>query len=197
MILSFKENIEMVKDGLNAEEKFFEKAVVTERFIKKYKNSIMLVVVLFVVVAIANVAYDINSQHKRDNANKALLALLQNANDQNALSNLKDASSNMYELWKYSAAIKENRADELEKLRDSKALILNDLAKYESAKTVSQLESYASNDGAIYKDLALVQASVLLLEEGKKDEAHKLLQKVSSESSLRQLVNALLHYGVK
>jgi len=36
--LSLKENIGMVKEELTAEEQFFEKAVVTERFVKKYKN---------------------------------------------------------------------------------------------------------------------------------------------------------------
>ena len=35
--LSLKTDIEMVKDELTSEEKFFEKAVVTEKFIKKYK----------------------------------------------------------------------------------------------------------------------------------------------------------------
>jgi len=36
--LSLKNNIEMVKEELNSEEKFFEKAVITEKFVKKYKN---------------------------------------------------------------------------------------------------------------------------------------------------------------
>jgi len=35
--LSLKQDIEMVKEELNSEEKFFEKAVLTERFVKKYK----------------------------------------------------------------------------------------------------------------------------------------------------------------
>jgi hypothetical protein len=37
-LLSLKENINMVREELNSEEKFFEKAVITEKFVKKYKN---------------------------------------------------------------------------------------------------------------------------------------------------------------
>ena len=37
-VVSLKENIEMVKNELNSEEQFFEKAVQTERFVKKYKK---------------------------------------------------------------------------------------------------------------------------------------------------------------
>ena len=38
--MSLKEELEMVKEELSSEEKFFEKAVITEKFVKKYKPDI-------------------------------------------------------------------------------------------------------------------------------------------------------------
>lgn len=58
--MSLKNDIEMVREELNSEEKFFEKAVVTERFIKKYKNVIIGSIAAIVVVVGANIAYDMN-----------------------------------------------------------------------------------------------------------------------------------------
>lgn len=196
-MLSLKQNIEMVKERLSAEEQFFEKAVVTERFVKKYKNSIIAVVALVVVVAIANVAYDINAKSKKDTANKALLALLEDRNNQNALSELKSASGNLYELFKYKDAIDTNDKSALNSIKNSKQPIIADMAKYESATSSDELKNYMQNSGAIYKELAELSLAVELLKESKKDEAHKILQGISSDSSLKSMADALLHYGVK
>ena len=48
--MSLKDNIEMVKEELNSEEKFFERSVITERFVKKYKNAIIASVVVIVLL---------------------------------------------------------------------------------------------------------------------------------------------------
>ncbi len=194
--MSLKQNIEMVKESLSAEEQFFEKAVVTERFIKKYKNGILAVVAIAIIVAVTNVAYDINSKRKKDVANSALNALLENRNNQNSLSELKASSSELYELFKYKDAINTKNKEALAKIGDSSALIINDLAKYEKARDVDDLKKYIQNDGAIYKDLAALDMAVMLLKDNKVGEAHEVLNKISKDSSLKQLANALLHYGV-
>lgn len=195
--MSLKENISMVKEELSSEEKFFEQAVVTERFVKKYKNVIISLIVIVVLVAAANMAYEINISAKRENANKALASLMKNPNDQNALSELKDASPNLYDVWKYSNALISKDSDALEKLKNSKAILVDDLVKYELAKDEASLENYALKQDAIYRDLALVEAAVMLINKDKIQDAHNMLQKISKESSVYQLANALLHYGVK
>ena len=87
--MSLKNDIEMVKEELNSEEKFFEKAVITEKFVKKYKNLMIAAVVGIVVLVGANIAYDFNKQSQIRAANDALLVLSKDAQNSEALLTLK------------------------------------------------------------------------------------------------------------
>ena len=195
--MSLKDNISMVKEELNSEEKFFEKAVITEKFLKKYKNGIIATVIAIVLVIGANLAYDANERSKITAANVALAQLVKDVNDAHSLSELQTLSPELYDVWIFSQATINKDLEAIQKLKNSKTLIINDLAKYELAADASSLEEYASKQDAIFRDLALVQAAVILLNENKIDEAHNKLLKVSQESSLTKLAKALLHYGIK
>lgn len=198
--MSLKENMDMVKDELNSEEKFFEKAVITEKFVKKYKNVMIGSLAAIVLVVGANLAYEASEQSKRDSANSAVLALSKNAKDAKALSELKSSSPALYDVWTFSQAVVDKDEATLKGLKNSKTLIVNDLAGYELAQDTNDagaLDSYALKQGAIYKDLALVQSAILLMDSGKIQEAREELTKVSKESSLANIAKALLHYGVK
>ncbi|MCF6339610.1 MAG: hypothetical protein L3J10_02505 [Sulfurimonas sp.] len=195
--MSLKDNIRMVKEELNSEEKFFEKAVMTERFVKKYKKVMIASVVAIVVFVAGNLAYEANLNNKIFAANTALNKLSKNANDTNALSELKISSQELYDVWMFSQAVANKDLEAIKKLKNTKTLIIDDLAKYELATDASSLDDYASSQDAIYRDLALVQSAVLLFEENKIEEAHNKLLKVSQNSSLYKLVQTLLHYGIK
>jgi len=198
--LSLKENIEMVKEELNSEEKFFEKAVITEKFINKYKKMIIGSIVLVVLVVIANISYDISKQNKIAEANTELQLLSQDSKNSNAAAKLKTLSPNLYDVWLFSSAMANKDLVVLKELKNSKTLIVSDLAAYEVAqetKDTVSLNEYSLKQNAIFKDLALVQSAILLMNEKKIDEAREKLSNVSSESSLSKLVQILLHYGVK
>ncbi|TKI69542.1 hypothetical protein FCU45_05665 [Sulfurimonas crateris] len=194
--MSLKENINMVKEELNSEEKFFEKAVMTEKFVKKYKNVMIASVVAVVLVVGANFAYNMNEEGKVLAANEALSKLYSNPSDSAALSELKRLSPDLHDVWLYSQAIANNDTAALNSLKNSNAMIVSDLAKYELAGDPAALEEYASKQNAIYRDLALVKSAVMLLNENKVDKAKAVLSKVSAESSLNELVSVLKHYGV-
>jgi len=190
----------MVKDELTSEEKFFEKSVMTERFVKKYKKTIIGVVVAVVVLIGANMAYEMNKQATIEAANEALLELKADSDNKEALSRLKSLSPNLYAVYMYSTAIKSKDTKALEGLKNSKSLLVSDLATYElaqSSKDVSALSDYALKQKSIYKDLAQVQSAVLLMDQGKVQEAHEKLLLVSDTSPLSKVAKALLHYGVK
>ncbi|MCW8894372.1 MAG: hypothetical protein OQK48_04970 [Sulfurimonas sp.] len=195
--MSLKENINMVKEELNSEEKFFEKAVMTEKFVKKYKNVMIASVVAVVLVVGANIAYDANESSKVTAANVALTKLQKDAADTQSLDELKVLSPELYDVWTFSQAVANKDLQALKTLQNSKALIINDLAKYELAQDAKSLSSYASQKDAIFKDLALVRSAVILFSENKIDEAHNTLSKISVESSLYKLANTLMHYGIK
>jgi len=198
--LSLKQDIEMVKEELNSEEKFFEKAVVTERFVKKYKNVMIGSVVAVVLLVTADIAYSINNQNTIDSANATLAELYTDPANKAALSKLETLSPALYDVWSYSQAVANKDVAALEKLKSSKAELVGDLAAYDlaqSSKSSADLEAYASKQDAIYRDLAQVQNAVLLINSGKIDEAHQKLSMISVNSPLAQVSRSLMHYGVK
>ncbi|MDD2652719.1 MAG: hypothetical protein PHX44_06695 [Sulfurimonas sp.] len=195
--MSLKDNIDMVKEELNSEEKFFEKAVVTEKFIKKYKNVLIGSVIAVVLFAVANVAYEMNEKSKLESVNKAFAKLSANPKDGAALNEIKSLSSELHDAWIFSQAVANKDMESLKGLKDTKALIVSDLAEYEMATDEASLQKYASRQDAIFRDLALVQSAVLLLNANKIQEARDALAKVSKGSSMEKLVAALMHYGVK
>ena len=67
----------------------------------------------------------------------------------------------------------------------------------QSSNDIQTIETYTSKQGAIYKDLAQIQAAILLLNEDKIDLAHQKLSTINQESSLFKIATALQHYGVK
>jgi len=198
--LSLKQDIEMVKEELNSEEKFFEKAVITEKFIKKYKNLMIGSAIAVIVLVGANVAYSINKQNTLNEANSALTSLQKDASNKTALASLKASSPALYDVWTYSQAIANNDVKALETLKNSKTVLMSDLVDYAIAtdtKNLKALESYSAKNDAIYKDLATIQEAVILMKESKVEESHSKLSEISIQSPLAKVANALIHYGAK
>ena len=190
----------MVKEELNSEEKFFEKAVITERFVKKYKNLMIAAVVVIIITVVANVVMESNKTATVEEANHTLATLLANPTDENAAISMKTLSPMLFDAWSYSQAIANKDLEAMKKLQNSKAVLISDLASYEVASQSadsSKLNDYSMKQGAIYKDLALVQNAIVLLNKNEIDKARNELKKVPLESSLNKIVLALLHYGVK
>ncbi len=198
--MSLKQNINMVKEELNSEEKFFEKAVITEKFVKKYKNLMIGSIVLIVLFVVSNVIYDSNKQSTIKEANAVLAKLSIDTNNESLKTSLKQLSPNLYDVWLYSQAVVSNDIDKLKSLSTSKTILVNDLANYEVASRTNnsdKLLDYSMKQDAIYKDLALVQNAILYLDKNEVNKAHAELKKVSQNSSLKSVVLALLHFGVK
>ena len=198
--MSLKTDIEMVKEELTSEEKFFEKAVVTEKFVKKYKNVMIGSVVAVVLLVAGNIAYNINKQNTLDSANATLTELQANPNNPAKLATLESLSPALYDVWTYSEALANKDTVRLEKLQTSKTTLIGDLASYEvaqKANTKESLNSYAQNSDAVYADLARVQSAIILMNESKIDEAHTKLSMINLNSPLAEVSKALMHYGVK
>lgn len=190
----------MVKDELNAEEKFFENAVKTERFVKKYKTKLIGLAVIVVIVVGANAIYEYTKNSEAEASNSALMSLEKNADNQEALAVLKDKNPKLYDLYTLSVAIEKGDLNKLKELKSSKALAVADLASYQVAsieKKLNDLNSYTNNEDAIYRDLAAIESAVLLMQENKIDQAHRKLALVSSQSPVYAVAKSLMHYGVK
>jgi hypothetical protein len=190
----------MVKDELNAEEKFLENAIKTERFFNKYKTQLIGLAVVVVLAVSVNVAYNYMKNSNTQAANAALLTLESHSDDKEALAVLKDKNPDLYDLYIYSTAVKNNDVKALETLKSSKASAVSDLASYQLASLNSDLNglnTYANGEDAIQKDMALIQSAVLLMEKNKIDEANRKLASISSNSPVYGVAKSLMHYGVK
>jgi hypothetical protein len=190
----------MVKEELNSEEKFFEKAVMTERFVKKYKKVIIGAVVAVAVIVVGDVVYNVKEQNRIESANKTLAELQKNPNDKMAAQKLNSLSPKLYELWLYANSINSGDVEGLKIVSGKDDIIISDTATYEMAQLLADkkaLENYAKKHNLIYQELANVLKAVLLLEDQKIEEADAILAEISVDSPLKEVVNTLKHYGVK
>ena len=190
----------MVKEELTAEEQFFEKAVVTEKFIKKYKNAMIGAVAAIVIVVGGNIIYNLNQQSRLKEVNETLLTLEATPQNKEALSALESLSPTLYDVWRYSQAVAKEDVKSLSALQNSKVPLIGGLASYEAAQNQqdkAKLEAYAQTQGAIYRDLAQVELALILMNENKISDAHEKLAMISMNSPLYTVAKALMHYGVK
>ncbi len=198
-LVSLKENIEMVKNELNSEEQFFEKAVQTERFVKKYKKPLIGLITAAILAIGTGSAYDIYTQNKIDQSNAAFNVLMADPENQTAQEQLKTLNPKLYDVWSLSKALKSKDQETLRLLQNSKALEVADLAAYQLAaieKDAEGLEKYAQKSGALLKDLALIEAAVLLMEKGDVKSAKEKLSMIDINSPLYESAQSLAHYGV-
>jgi hypothetical protein len=199
-ILDIKENLSRVKEELNAEEQFFESAVKTERFVKKFKKPLIGAVAAAVLMIAAGTSYDLYRQNRVEQSNAAFAALQKNPGDETAQKELKSLNQDLFDVWKLSLAIKDGDKQTLQTLQKSKALAVSDLATYELAalnKDASALEKYVLRQDAVYKDMALIEQAVLLMEADDVKAAHEKLNRIGRSSAMYQLARQLSHYGVK
>lgn len=197
--VSLKENIDMVKEELNQEEKLFESAVKTERFVKKYKMPLISVISAIIVVLVGNSIYQVSLSNAQTASNEAYNTLLKDPSNTKAASILEDKNSALFDAWKLQTALSNNDEKALETLTSSSSPVVADLAAYELAalkKDKAALNEYALKQESVLKDLAILNEAVLLLQEGKTQDAHERL-KMINDKSLEKTVTLLQHYGVK
>lgn len=190
----------MVKEELNQEEKLFESAVKTERFVKKYKMPLISIVVTVIVVLIGNSVYQASKAQSIAASNEAYMTLLAQPDNSEADNVLQENNPALYDAWKFQRAVQTDDKAGLESLTSSKSNVIADLASYELAaanKDKSALNAYALNQKAVLKDLAILDEAVLLMQEGKSAEAKARLALIDDRSPLKKLSMLLQHYGVK
>lgn len=198
--MSLKENMEALKEELSSEEKFFESAVRTERFVKRYQKPLIATVVASLLAVVGAIGYQAYSDAKIESSNAAFNLLLVNPMDTKAEQTLKNDNPELHDVWKLSRGIAQNDVSILEGLKHSEAFGVADIATYEAAAIkgdIQSLEQYTKKQGALYKDLALLELAVSAIEKGDSASAHQKLALITEESPLYQVAEALSHYGVK
>lgn len=198
--MSLKENMDALKEELSSEEKFFESAIRTERFVKRYQKPLIALVASSLLAVVGAIGYQSYTAAKLESSNLAFNQLLTNPSDKQAEETLKSDNPELYDVWKLSRAVAQSDVNVLESLKNSSTFGVSDIASYEAAVIKADngaLEQYTKKQGALYKDLALIELAVSLIEKGDVQTAHQKIAQIDENSPLYQVAQALSHYGVK
>ncbi|MCT7646472.1 tetratricopeptide repeat protein [Aliarcobacter butzleri] len=188
--MSLKEDVGYIKNELSSEEKFIENFVKGERFFKKYKTLIIAVVVILIIGLIGfTVKKSIDNSNKHD-ANIALSQFLENG-DEKALETLKNKNEKLYEVGLFLQAKKDNKIASIE------LPLLKELVKFQTAtasNNIEELNSLSMQNDFLLKEFALFNKALILVNEGKYEEAKKELSQISQTSKAYELATLLNHY---
>lgn len=188
--MSLKEDVGYIKNELSSEEKFIENFVKGERFFKKYKTLIIAVVVILVIGLIGfTIKKNIDNSNKHD-ANIALSQFLENG-DEKALKTLKNKNEKLYEVALFLQAKKDNKIASIE------LPLLKELVKFQTAtasNNIEELNSLSMQNDFLLKEFALFNKALILVNEGKYEEAKKELSQISQTSKAYELATLLNHY---
>jgi hypothetical protein len=198
--MSITENIQTLKDELNSEEKLFESALRTERFIKKYQKPLLGSVISLLLVVGGAIAYQVYDNARVESSNAALSTLLANPMNKNALDTLQNNNVKLYEVYTLSKAIKESDIKALELLQKSSSVEIADMATYETAVLKvdnAALESYTKKQDGIYHDMALLETAIMLIKKGDVKSAQSKLAMIKEDSAVYPTAQMLNHYGVQ
>lgn len=188
--MSLKEDVGYIRNELSSEEKFIENFVKGERFFKKYKTLIIAVVVILIIGLIGfTVKKSIDNSNKHD-ANIALSQFLENG-DEKALETLKNKNEKLYEVALFLQAKKDNKIASIE------LPLLKELVKFQTAtasNNIEELNSLSMQNDFLLKEFALFNKALILVNEGKYEEAKKELSQISQTSKAYELATLLNHY---
>ena len=190
--MSIKDDVNYIKNELSSEEKFLESFVKTERFFKKYKK---LIVVLIISVIVGSIAFLVKTKLDEKNlyeANIALSNFLENGN-QNSLDELKEKNRDLYEIALYLDAKNEFKNADinlkyLKELLDFQVALLN--------SNQSELDLVSKKADFLLKDYAIFNQALILVNNQKYAEAREILGKISQDSRAFELATLLKHYLV-
>ncbi len=189
--MSLKDNVSYVKEELNTEEKFLESFVKVERFYKK--NKLIILVILFTLV-LGTIAYVVTNYIQTQNkieANIAFNKVLENPKDKEALSILKEKNQKLFEVAQYLETLNND------KIANTQVVFLKELSKYKAAlqkNSIEELNSISMEKDFLLKEFAIFNKALILTKNKKFDEAKATLKLIPNSSQVYNLAKMLNHY---
>lgn len=191
--MSIKENLQVVKEEISSDEKMLESVFRIEAFIKKYKF-------LFIALIVAGLGWiawfyagDYFKEQKAIKSTALMEKIQSNIEDESAWNELKKENAPLYEMMRFSYAIKNNNTQELEQMKSSKNPFIATYADYEVA---SITENFTSLKEGAFSDLALLQEGYLLVSKKDYPQALNKLNAIANSSELKDFALRIGHYGI-
>lgn len=191
--MSIKENLQVVKEEISSDEKMLESVFRIEAFIKKYKF-------LFIALIVAGLGWiawlyasDYLKEQKAIKSTALMEKIQSNIEDENAWNELKKENAPLYEMMRFSYAIKNNNTQELEQMKNSSNPFISAYSSYEVASLTENFSSLKDGD---FSDLALLQEGYLLVSKKDYTQALSKLNGISNTSELKDFALRIGHYGI-
>jgi hypothetical protein len=189
--MSLKEDLKSVKQELNTEEQFLEGFVKFERFFKKNKLILIGAVSAIILGFIIMTVTDYTQEENKRAANEAFNAFLDNPQDKNAMTTLKDKNQKLYEIALYLQAQKQK------KTVDVNVDFLKELVLYQEAlkaQNINQLNDVSMQNDFLLKEFAIFNKALILAQQNKYKDAQETLKLIPQTSKVYELVKLLNHY---
>lgn len=190
--MSFKENLDYIRSGMNADEKMLSGMFQAERFLKKYKIPLIVVGIVLVVGVLGFVIKgEVNEYFAQKNAEIYEKAL---AGDKDAQEQLQKQNSTLYELYSFSNALNAGDEGKLAELANSKEPMIARLASYQLANIKGDSKAI---ENAQLGEWGLLGAAIAEISKNNKKAAGEYLAKVPSSSPLKAIATALEHLNLE
>jgi hypothetical protein len=190
--LSIQDGIKEVKRELTSDEQMLASAFKLERFYKKHKIKIFIVVGAIVAFFGGKAILEAIENYKLNSANEAYLVLEKDSNNKEALETLKSKNPKLFELYKYKRAVESRDTEALKNLSQNKNEYISDMSGYHLAVIEKRVV-----DSTLYKDFALINSAVIYIKEGKVEEAKNQLALIDEKSPIYNISKLLKHYTIK
>ncbi|MDX4025327.1 hypothetical protein Q6A73_01770 [Aliarcobacter skirrowii] len=187
--MSIKDDVNYLKNELNNEEKLLENFVKLERFFKKYKKIIYVLILLTIITPIAIFTKNKIDQSNLYKANIALNNYLEQG-DESSLEYLKNKNQSLYEVALFLTAKKE-----LSEINIS-SKYLKELLEYQiAAKEMNfdKLDALRKNDDFLIKDYAILHEAIILVNQEEYEKAKAILEEINQDSKVYELAILLKH----
>lgn len=189
--MSIKDEVEFVKESLSNDEKMLESAFKVEKVYKKHKSKIWLTVSIIGLLIAYNVFSSYAQQKRLVAGNEALSTLEKSPDDKLALADLKQSSPKLYDLYRYSLAVKNSNEEVLKELSASDDELVSDLSKYHLGVLNGE-----PKDSKYYSDLSTLQIAYMAIKNKEYDAAREKLTEIDDKSSLAGIAKKMRHFLV-
>ncbi|MCK4442854.1 MAG: hypothetical protein KAU90_12675 [Sulfurovaceae bacterium] len=190
--MNIQDGIKEVKKEFTTDEQMLVSAFKLEKFYKKNKITIFIVVGLVVAFFSTKVVLEAIENNRLNSANEAYLVLQKDAKNTQLLETLKSKNPKLFELYSYNQAVKNRDIKALQTLSSSKNEFISDMSHYH----LSVLKGQEANS-ELYKDFALVNNAYIYIKEGKMEEAKNQLALIDEKSPVYNISKIIKHYTIK
>lgn len=188
-----KDTKQFQKD-LSNDEKILESAFKIEVFFKRYYRVILGIIGIALACFIWIEVLDYQEEKRAERVTEIFDQIQRNGLNEELLEKMKKEGGEAYDFVALAWAIKENKAEELDRLKKSSNTFISKYASYEFGSIKQSFEG-EKNYGE-FASLIFLQQGYELIMDKKRQEALKKLDEIELTSPLKEWALRIGHYGI-